>query len=338
MNIKSLIAFLFVLGISTTAFGQETELESLDTNENGIVSLDEFKEYVKGKLPEFEQLDDFAKKVDADENGKISQEEFDGRMEKLAAIMEMRDAPNDETEEEPDNSHDGSDEDIEAAEEAYKKISELIGEKSWEALPEHMTEKACDDFCSETVMMGLAFAKMEMPMQIPGLSEAKDDVTEVIETYGLDELDIDITTMMKMRVQTDEEDDEDLEAPKKDKRAEAKTKILAAIDEDDRRWEIVAAVWEAQSSSPLMISAVNGEIKETELDDDVCFLTIKMKPPEAAGGGIQIQIQSPPSIVRMEKVDESWTYAGRDPERTERAMKEFMQNLNLGRGRPKTDF
>ena len=71
MKIKSTLAALALAGCCSTVFAQEADLATLDKDSDGKVSTAEFKTYVEGKLPEFEMLDKFAEKVDADGNGEI---------------------------------------------------------------------------------------------------------------------------------------------------------------------------------------------------------------------------------------------------------------------------
>ena len=57
------------------------------------------------------------------------------------------------------------------------------------------------------------------------------------------------------------------------------------------------------------------------------------------GGGAVIQMVMPPTVVRMKKVNDEWKYDGRDEERSNKVMKEFMQEQKErfgGGGR--TDF
>lgn len=327
MKIKATLAALAIAGCCSPVFAQETDLATLDKDSDGKVSTEEFKAYVEGKLPEFEMLDEFAKKVDADENGEISESEFESRMEKLAAIQEMAagDQEDEKAEEKSDDSHQGDEEATEAAEGAFKSLVEAIEEEDWESASAKMTKEACDDFCFETVMMALAMAEMELPAQIPGLSDAKEELEDVVDTFGLDELDIDVDSMIQMEMggqEADEEEKEEMEA----EQDEQKKTVMEALDKDGKRWEIIGAIWDAQSNSPFHMSPLAGEVDETELDGDVCFLTVTAKPP-AAGGGVQIQVMAPPSIIRIEKTDDGWKYGGRDPERTQKAMEEFMEEM-----------
>lgn len=327
MKIKATLAAFAIAGCCSPIFAQETDLATLDKDSDGKVTTAEFKAYVEGKLPGFDLLDEFAKKVDADENGEISEEEFGARMEKLAAIQEM--AEGDQEEENSDHSHEGDEEEIEAAEASFKELMEAVEEENWDAASKKMTKEACDDFCFETVMMAIAMAEMELPAEIPGLSDAKDELADVVETFELDQLDIDVNSMIQMEVGgMDDEDDEERKEMEAEQEEQKKT-VMEALDKDGNRWKVIAAIWEAQSNSPFHMSPLAGKIDESEMDGDVCFLTVVSKPP-AAGGGIQIQVMAPPSIVRIEKTDDGWKYGGRDPERTQKAMEKFMEEMQGG--------
>lgn len=328
MKIKATLAAFAIAGCCSSIFAQETDLATLDKDCDGKVLTAEFKAYVEGKLPEFEMLDKFVEKVDADGNGEISESEFEGRMEILRSIQEVAAGEQEEgkSEEKAGDSEQTDDEAVEAAEELFKNLMKAVEDEEWETAASKMTKEARDDFCFETVMMALAFSEMELPAQIPGLSDAKEEIEDVVDTFELNKLDIDVEAMIQMEMgapgEGDDEEDEDMEA----KQAEQKETVIQALDKDGKRWEIIGAIWDAQSSSPFHMSPLAGEIKESELEGDVCFLTVAAKPP-AAGGGVQIEVMAPPSIIRIEKTDEGWKYAGRDLERTQKAMEEFMEGM-----------
>lgn len=335
MNIKTPILSCLLMGVCSFAFGQDTDLATLDTDSNGKVSTDEFNSYVEGKMPGFDKLADLVKQVDADSNGEISQEEFDSRMEKLAAMQEM-DGAQEQPEEKSDDSHQGADEDIDAAKATFNKIVESVKDEDWKAASAKMTPEARDDFCFEAVMMAVAFAEMDMPQQIPGISDLQDELQDVVDTFELGELDLDVDSMMQMEMggETPEEDTPEMEELET-KQKEEKEKVLKAIDKDGKRWEVIGAIWDAQSNSPFHMSPLAGEIEESELDGDVCYLTVVVKPEmPGGGGGAQIQVMAPPSIVRIEKTEEGWMYAGRDEERTRKAMEEFMEGMGGMDGGP----
>ncbi len=330
MNIKTPLLACLLTGLGSLGMAQETELASLDGDSDGKVSTAELKTYVEGKLPGFEKLDEFLKQVDADENGEISQDEFDSRMETLAAVQEMEgdgEGDSDQAEEKSDHSND--EEAIEAAEKAFQGIVKSVSDEDWNAVGEKMTKEACDDFCYETVMMAVAFAGMDMPADVPGIADLQDELQDVVDTFGLDELDLDVDSMMQMEMGDGGADEDSPEKEEMDaKQEEEKKKVIAALDKDGKRWEVIAAIWDAQSESPFQMSPLAGEVEESELDGEVCYLTVVVKPDmPGGGGGVQMQIMSPPSIIRIEKTDKGWMYGGRDDERTQAAMEEFMEEM-----------
>lgn len=66
---------------------QESTLATADNDSDGKVTVKEFAEYAGQRLQGFNQLDAFAKKVDADGDGEISESEFNKRMEILRGMM-----------------------------------------------------------------------------------------------------------------------------------------------------------------------------------------------------------------------------------------------------------
>ncbi len=244
-------------------------------------------------------------------DGKASTAEFNTSME-LAEFDKEQEQEQDE-------------EAIEAAKEVYKTISESIAEGEWESASELMTEKTRDAFCVEVVMMALVVANTEFPPNIPGMSDFKDDIQDVIEDLGLDELDIDVDSVIQ-KGGGEDADPSDLKTISE----ENEKNIIAALDKDGERWKMVNSLWEVESESPFNANPLaGGEVTETELDGDACILTISAK---SGGGGMRVMV--PPTIIRIEKTDAGWKYAGRDAERTQAAMEKFMEGMQNGRGGP----
>lgn len=75
---------LAILSFAGTAAAQD--LATADGNSDGKVTVKEFVEYASGRLQGFDQVEAFAKKVDADGNGEISDAEFEKRREILQAM------------------------------------------------------------------------------------------------------------------------------------------------------------------------------------------------------------------------------------------------------------
>lgn len=85
-----LAATLFLVGTWTTA--QETgdasaRFNEADADGNGSLSKSEFKSYVAAKLPAFKQFDPLMEKLDVDQDGAISREEFGRRRETVKELM-----------------------------------------------------------------------------------------------------------------------------------------------------------------------------------------------------------------------------------------------------------
>ncbi len=77
---------LFLLLPNSSAFGQEG-FGGADADEDGKVSAAEMKEYVSGKLQGFDRFDELMKKLDKDEDGFLSEEEFGNRMTAVRSLM-----------------------------------------------------------------------------------------------------------------------------------------------------------------------------------------------------------------------------------------------------------
>ena len=75
-------------------------MSAIDKDSDGKVTTAEFKSYVETRLPQFDQMDDFVKRVDADGNGEISEAEFGKRMEAMQAVRSGEPAPKKEAEKE----------------------------------------------------------------------------------------------------------------------------------------------------------------------------------------------------------------------------------------------
>jgi len=75
-----------VLLLCQSSIAQESTFKTIDSNSDGKVTVEEFKSYASGKLKGFDQMDQFAGKVDADGNGEISKAEFETRKEVYQAM------------------------------------------------------------------------------------------------------------------------------------------------------------------------------------------------------------------------------------------------------------
>ena len=83
-DMRSFLCFCsVVLLICQSSVAQDAALDSVDSNTDGKVTLEEFKSYAQGRLQGFDKIDQFAGAVDADGNGEISEKEFGNRMQVL---------------------------------------------------------------------------------------------------------------------------------------------------------------------------------------------------------------------------------------------------------------
>ena len=234
----------------------------------------------------------------------------------------------------------------------FEDLKALVAQNDWESAQTKMTEEACDQFCTSLVITSVGLAETELPMEMPGFSESLDDIDDVVSEYELDRLAIDVGGAFEMEFSADPGDldgfdleDEELElsgdevAPGDESESTGDAaegdeeggseKILAHLDADGKRWEIVGGLWKALSGSPLALNELNGDILEKEADGETVYLTLELKPastPEQ--DGIQIEIMSPPVVVKITRQDDgSWLYDGMDAERTQLAFEEFAESM-----------
>ena len=306
---------------------QDSGFDGLDTDSDGKVSKKEFTEYAKTRLAGFDQLDEFADRVDADEDGEISEDEFDGRMEVLRELSES--LLDDDTKKEL------SKEEIElvdGATEAYDNMAELVSTGDWKELAKGMTEQAVDDYVIGIVAQGISIAQLDLPAQldVPEIRDAQDETTAILDKYELEE--IDISTMVRNRARNlrpsgaddDDGDDDGEKTPPKNAKTqdEIKAEILAAIDKNDKRWEIVAALINARRDTPFGRDIFGGKVDDSDVAEGEVFLTVTR---EAAGSRIAV-----PAVVKMTGGKGNWKYAGIDTSRTQKAVQRMMQRLRSG--------
>ena len=341
--------YLIALGlILAPAFcqAQESQLDDLDSDSDGTVTKKEFKEYAKTRLQGFDQLEKFADRVDADKDGNVSEDEFEGRMEILQALMQEMADGNDKKKE-------MSKEDLKMVEEATKAFeatAKLVSKGEWEEAAKGMIEKARDDYAMSVVTQSLSLTKMKLPpqMQVPAINDAKDATADVIDEYKLGDIDISFFLSRPDPADSDDADDDDMTPEEKAKARQDKAKamlverkarqdkltaeIMKALDADDQRWEIVAALRKAQEGSPFSRDPFAGKVSDSDIDDNAVFLTVSRKTP---GGRVAI-----PTVVKMTEEKGKWKYAGMDQSRTQNATRKMMQRRggNRAPAEPDTDF
>ena len=353
---KTLIASLVLLvAMTASAQAQDTDLESIDENSDGKVTVAEFKEYAESRFPpDFDRLDEFAKKVDADGNGEISEDEFADRMDVLQNMpleAESGDAESGDAEEEKkEKSSDKKKKTDKTVVEAYEKLSKQVEKADWKEAAKLMTQTAQDEFASTEFLKSKSFLAADMPMQLPGMDEVLDNLEDVFDKHDLDDLDADVDSMFRIEMMDgDSDDDEKEDEDEKDedekkeskklspaeKQKEMQKKILKFMDKDNKRWEIVGDLWKAQEGSPFQVSHLYGTAKEHEVEKDNAFIRVEMKLPQQDGMPNNISFQAPPIWVKMKKVKDNWKFDGVDRERTQKAMQKFRRNMPGRRPAPR---
>ena len=87
---RHLIAVLTMLLLCQTGMAQNPSVKSADKDSDGKVTVSEFTNYAKTKLPDLDddELDSFVKNVDADSDGEVTEKEFGNRMQALRKVMQ----------------------------------------------------------------------------------------------------------------------------------------------------------------------------------------------------------------------------------------------------------
>ena len=341
--------YLFLLAISlltTPAFcqGQDSGFDGLDTNSDGKVTIKEFQEYAKGRMPDSDQLDKFVGRVDADKDGEISEDEFDGRMDALRALQQGTLNGGDKKKKVSKEQRKMVDD----ATKAFDATAKLASEGDWEKAAEAMTKQASDDYAIATVTQGITLTQMKLPPQLdnPVIDTVKEATMEVLEEYKLN--DIDISFFLKNRGGNrrpqggdDDGDDSGMTPQEKTKARQEKAKakqeklkaeVVAALDENNQRWEIVTALRDAQEGSPIFRDVFANKISDSTADGSLVFLTLTRA---AQKGKAAI-----PTVVKMVAEEGSWKYDGIDLPRTQQAMQQMMQQLRKrsAPAEPESDF
>lgn len=369
MKFRCNLTIALTLVFCSHAYAQESDSSVADSNEDGKVTVAEFESYADGKLPEFEMLKEFAKQVDADGNGEISEEEFSNRMNVLRSLTSP--AEKDKAGEMPKKQKKEKPAKDNAAKKTFEKMSKLMADKKLSEAAEFMTKQAQDDFATMQLVSSIAMLDMEMPMPMPKFEDTVDRIDDVLIKYDLNELEIDPSKMFRVEMSVDgmveeEEEDEKEEMGESDgdneRKADDKTETadkpdrdktkskeaddtgamaLKALDKDGKRWEIIGELLEAKSVSPFGMNPLTGKVTKFELhDENTAFLELSAAEHDNdEGNGVVIQLVTPPTVVRMTKSNNEWKYDGRDEKRSRKAMKEFMleQQERFGSG-GRTDF
>ena len=338
---------LFLIAISlflapTFCLGQDSGFDGLDTDSDGKVTKKEFQEYAEGKLPDTDQLDKFADMVDADKDGEISEDEFDGRMEKLQSLNQT---PDDSDKEEKKEKTEEETKRIDEATKAYDALAKLVSKGDWEKATKSMTKQASDDYAVGMVTQSLSLTQMALPPQMDNeaVNDAKEATEKVLKKYKLN--DIDLSSLLKNRNPKggDDKDSDDTEMTPQEKakakreetkamQVKLKAEIMAAIDKDEKRWEIVDALRSAQEEISFNRDVLAGKVGDSDADKNTVFLTVTQ---DANVGQIAI-----PIVAKMKAEKGKWKYTGIDSSRTQKAMQKMMKRLRSGAkpADPDTDF
>ena len=86
--------------ICQSGVAQESSLKSADTNSDGKLTVEEFKEYAEKRLQGFDKVDEFVGAVDADGNGEISETEFGKRRDTYLAMRSTQEEAGEKASEE----------------------------------------------------------------------------------------------------------------------------------------------------------------------------------------------------------------------------------------------
>ena len=338
--------YLFLIALSfllAPAFcqGQDSGFDLLDTDSDGELTKKELKEYTLKVLPGFMYLDKFADRVDADNDEIISKDELKASKEILQSLSrEINGGEKPKVKMSKDQLKL-----VDDASKAFNSMAKLVSQGDWEKAPAAMTKQARDEYAMSLVTQSITLTKMELPpqMDVPAVNDAKKATIDVIKKYELG--DIDVSYFMKNgggSRDSDDDDDGDM-TPKEKAKArmverkaqqdKLKADILKALDKNDQRWEIVAALREAQKESAFHRDIFKGKVSDSEVKDNSVFLTLAQ---EAPGGSVAF-----PTVVKMTAEEGKWKYAGMDMLRTREAMQQTMRRKR-GRGaapaEPDSDF
>lgn len=229
---------------------------------------------------------------------------------------------------------------------SFDTIRNLVKQGKWSDVSNWMTKQAQDELVIEQIISAIGLTKIEMPIPLPQFEDAIDEVENVIIKYELDKLNIDTSAMFKFSLSMGEEEDtaED-ENPKsanadKTTMTEQTNKILKHVDQMKKRWEIVGELWNAKKSSPFTVSPLAGSIEKLERGENGNYhLQIKVgASPSDNDSGVMIQMASPPVVVKMVNQDGKWKLDGRDQQRSEKLMRDFLKNQPMMSSPQRQDF
>lgn len=203
-------------------------------------------------------------------------------------------------------------------------IHQHIKAGEWSDVKSKMTEEAWDDWCENLVVSshGMANLEIDTGLSIPGLDEAQEAISEVLKKHELDELEIK-NQMFEIRVGDMDDEPEAPEDEEVEEASEQSREILATLDKNDSRLQVIQDLWEAQATSPFNFSVFGGDVENEEEFEGGVSLTIKPVAGSSGDSGVSFQVMAPPVVIDMRKEGDTWKYAGMNGEKTAKAMKDF---------------
>lgn len=328
---KSILFFLLLVAVSCTQVpAQESDLSSLDTDSDDKVSVVEFKEYVATKLDGFDKLDEFAKRVDANKDGEISEEEFAGRMGILQTLMNSDQEVDNETSIDESKNNDDQKKAETAVRASYNQIKKHLMKNDWEAASKFMTKTTADKEVAGQVISAIGMLGMDIPAGIPGMEDSLDEIDAVIDKYDLDDLEIDANSAMMM--QMGEGNSDALDATHKN--------ILDTLDKNGQRWAICNDLNKALATSPFSMNPLTGAVDDISFENGKAIVEIDMAGDSVGGAGnMQVQIMAPPIFYNFAIHQGVWKSEGVNRKKTSEAMKEFAENMpGMEMGEGDSDF
>jgi len=200
---------------------------------------------------------------------------------------------------------------VTAAKASLAKMQSFLKGGQWDDLMVHLSELGKDSLAIEvcySLAVSNEISEGGMEGLPPGLDAFVENVEAVKKKYELDKISKLIFN--------------------------GKTKAaLKELDATGRKWEIVDAVWKAQSGSPFHVHPAYGDVVAFDVEGESVFLDVEMKPisKPANGKSAMIQMDGPPQVIRLKQVDGKWKYDGIDEERTMKRMEKFMKEMG-GKG------
>ena len=216
-------------------------------------------------------------------------------------------------------------------------IGKHIDDGQWSEVAKRMTAEAWDSWCQQLVVECLSIAKIDSDMEfgLPGMDKAQEKIVLALEKHGLDKIEIKKPSI-EIRMHEFGDGDEEVEVQESDEKdsKELTKKILAALDADgkENRFAVIQELWQARSGSPFSVSVFAGKVQKEETEGETVNLTISPKVVAAENdeAGVMIQIEVPPVVIDVRKVDGQWKYVGMNEKKSAEAMKNYKPKMGGG--------